>query len=107
MEPASGAIAKLTFTQRRRSMSETLITRCEVSEELSVMNSHQSSPVLSLSKEEVIINSSRSDITKNFPETFPDITKNFAREASLRGQIFMLRTSNFRGATIRPIGPRH
>ena len=59
MKPASGAIAKLTFTQRRRSMSETLITRCEVSEELSVMNSHQSSPVLSLSQEEVIINSSR------------------------------------------------
>ena len=28
-------------------MSETLTTRCEVSEELSVMNSHQSSPVLS------------------------------------------------------------
>ena len=29
------------------------------------MNSHQSSPVLSLSQEEVIINSSRSQITKN------------------------------------------
>ena len=34
--------------------------------ELSAMNSHQSSPVLSFSQEEVIINSSRSDITKNF-----------------------------------------
>ena len=30
------------------------------------VNSHQSSPVLSLSQEEVIINSSRSEITKNF-----------------------------------------
>ena len=52
----------------KKKMSETLTTRCEVSEELSVMNSHQSSPVLSLSKEDVIINSSRSDIciTKNF-----------------------------------------
>jgi len=47
-------------------MLETLSTRCEVSEELSVMNSHQSSPVLSLSQEEVIINSARSEITKNF-----------------------------------------
>ena len=35
-------------------MSETLTTRCEVSEELSVMNSYQSSPVLSLWQEEVI-----------------------------------------------------
>ena len=52
----------------KKKMSETLTTRREVSEELSVMNSHQSSPVLSLSKEDVIINSSRSDIciTKNF-----------------------------------------
>ena len=50
----------------KKKMSETLTTRCEVSEELSVMNSHQSSPVLSFSQEEVIINSSRSDITKNF-----------------------------------------
>ena len=33
--------------------SETLTTRCELSEELSVINSHQSSPVLSLSQEEV------------------------------------------------------
>ena len=49
-----------------KKMSETLTTRCELSEELSVMNSHQSSPVLSLSQEEVIINSSRSEITKNF-----------------------------------------
>lgn len=47
-----------------KKMSETLTTRCEVSEQLSVMNSHQSSPVLSLSQ--VIINSSRSEITKNF-----------------------------------------
>ena len=31
----------------------------------------------------------------------------FAREAELRGQIFVLRTSNFQGATTRPIGPRH
>ena len=51
---------------RTKKMSETLITRCEVSKELSVMNSHQSSFVLSLSQEEVIINSSRSEITKNF-----------------------------------------
>lgn len=49
-----------------KKMSETLTTRCELSEELSVMNSHQSSPVLSLSQEEVIINSSRSEIMKNF-----------------------------------------
>ena len=49
-----------------KKMSETLATRCKLSEELSVMNSHQSSPVLSLSQEEVIINSSRSEITKNF-----------------------------------------
>ena len=48
-----------------KKISETLTTRCEVSEELSVMNSHQSSPILSLSQEEVIINSSRSDIRKN------------------------------------------
>ena len=48
-----------------KKMSETLTARCEVSEELSVMNSHQSSPVLSFSQE-VIINSSRSDIMKNF-----------------------------------------
>ena len=50
----------------KKKMSDTLTTRCEVSEKLSVMNSHQSSPVLSLSQEEVIINSSRSEITKNF-----------------------------------------
>ena len=50
----------------KKKMSETLTTRCEVSEELSVINSHQSSPVLSFSQEEVTINSSRSDITKNF-----------------------------------------
>ena len=37
-----------------KKMSETLTTRCELSQELSVMNSHQSSPVLSLSQEEVI-----------------------------------------------------
>ena len=49
-----------------RKMSETLTTRGQLSEELSVMNSHQSSPVLSLSQEEVIINSSGSEITKNF-----------------------------------------
>ena len=49
----------------KKKMSGTLATRCEVSEELSIMNSHQSSPVLSLSQEEVIINSSRSEITKN------------------------------------------
>ena len=30
------------------------------------MNSHQSSPVLRFSQEEVIINSSRSEITENF-----------------------------------------
>ena len=46
-------------------MSETLTTRGQLSEELSVMNSHQSSPVLSLSQEEVVINSSGSEITKN------------------------------------------
>ena len=34
-------------------------------------------------------------------------TSIFALEASLLGQIFVLRTSNFRGATIRPIVPRH
>ena len=51
-----------------KKMSETLTTRCELSEELSVMNSHQSSPVLSLSQEEVIINNSRSEITKNYEE---------------------------------------
>ena len=49
-----------------KKMSETLTTRCEVSEELSVINSYQSSPILSLLQEEVIINSSRSEITKNF-----------------------------------------
>ena len=32
----------------KRKVSETLTAICEVSEELSVMNSHQSSPVLSL-----------------------------------------------------------
>ena len=34
-------------------------------------------------------------------------TSIFALEASLLGQIFVLRTSNFQGATIRPIVPRH
>ena len=38
----------------KKKMSETLTTRCELSEELSVMNPHQSSPILSLSQEEVI-----------------------------------------------------
>ena len=38
----------------KKNMSETLTTRCELSEELLAMNSHQSSPVLSLSPEEVI-----------------------------------------------------
>ena len=47
-------------------MSETLSAECEVRKELSVMNPNQSSPILSLSQEEVIINSSRSEITKNF-----------------------------------------
>ena len=47
-----------------KKMSETLTTRCELSKELSVMNSQLSSPVLNLSQ--VIINSSRSEITKNF-----------------------------------------
>ena len=47
-------------------MSETHTTRCKVSVELSVTNPHQSSPVLSLSQEDVIINSSLSEITKNF-----------------------------------------
>ena len=37
----------------KKKMSETLSTRCKESEELSVMNSHQLSPVLSLSQEEV------------------------------------------------------
>ena len=50
----------------KRKMSETLTTTCEVSEELSVMNSNQSSAVLSLTQEEVIINNARSEITKNF-----------------------------------------
>ena len=36
------------------------------SEELSVINSHRSSPVLNLSQQEVIISSFRSEITKNF-----------------------------------------
>ena len=49
-----------------KKMSETLTITCEVSKELSFMNSHQSSPVPSLSQEEVIINSSRTEITKNF-----------------------------------------
>ena len=65
MKAASGAIAKTDICTKKK-MSETLTTRCEVSEELSVMNSHQSSPVLSLWGEEVIINSSCSDITKYF-----------------------------------------
>ena len=39
----------------KKKMSETLTTRCEASEELSVMNSYQSSPVLSFSQEEVIL----------------------------------------------------
>ena len=47
-------------------MSETLTTRCEVNEELSFMNSHQSSPVLSFLQDKVIINSSCLEITKNF-----------------------------------------
>ena len=49
-----------------KKMSEILTTRCEVSEELSVMNSHQSSPVLSLSQEEVIKNSSCSEDYEEF-----------------------------------------
>lgn len=69
MKPASGAIAKLAFKKEEfKNLLETFTTRCDVSEELSVMNSHQSSPILSLSQEEIIINSSRSgfEITKNF-----------------------------------------
>ena len=50
----------------KKKMWETLTTRCELSEELLAMNSNQSSPVLSLSPEEVIINSSRLEVTKNF-----------------------------------------
>ena len=34
-------------------------------------------------------------------------TSIIALEASLLGQIFVLRTSNFQGATIKPIVPRH
>ena len=49
-----------------KKMSETLTAECEVRKELSVMNPNQSSPILSLSQEEVIINNSRSEITKNF-----------------------------------------
>ena len=50
----------------KKKMSETLTAECEVRKELSVMNPNQSSPILSLSQEEVIINNSRSEITKNF-----------------------------------------
>lgn len=50
----------------KEKMSENLTSRCEVSEELSVMNSHQSSSILSLSQEEVFINCSRWAITRNF-----------------------------------------
>ena len=66
MKPASRAITKLTFAQRRCGETLTACTRCEVSEELSVINSHHSSPFLILSQEEAIINSSCSEITKNF-----------------------------------------
>ena len=45
----------------KKKMSETFLQ----SAELSVMNPNQSSPILSLSQE-VIINNSRSEITKNF-----------------------------------------
>ena len=80
-----GSIRSYTKTDicTKKKMSETLTTRCKLSEELSninshqslrayiskelsVMNSHQSSPVLSLSREEIVIRSSRSEITKNF-----------------------------------------
>ena len=50
----------------KKKMSETLTAECEVREELLVMKPNQSSPILSLSQEEVIINNSRSEITKNF-----------------------------------------
>ena len=50
----------------KKKMSETLTAECEVRKELSVMNPNQSSPILSLSQGEVIINNSRSEITKNF-----------------------------------------
>ena len=50
----------------KKKMSETLTAECEVRKELSVMNPNQSSPILSLSQEEVILNNSRSEITKNF-----------------------------------------
>ena len=45
MKPASGAGRSYSKTDFCTKMSETLSTRCEVSEEISVMNSH----VLSLS----------------------------------------------------------
>ena len=63
MKQASGAIAKMTIVQRR--CQRPLLQDANLVE-LLVMNSHQSSPILSFSKEEVIINSSRSDITKKF-----------------------------------------
>ena len=50
----------------KKKMSEILTAECEVRKELSVMNPNKSSPILSLSQEEVIINNSRSEITKNF-----------------------------------------
>ena len=50
----------------KKKMLETLTAECEVRKELSVVNPNLSSPILSLSQEEVIINNSRSEITKNF-----------------------------------------
>ena len=47
-------------------MLETVTAECQIREELLVMNPNQSSPILSLSQEEVIINNSRLGITNNF-----------------------------------------
>ena len=65
MKPVSIAIAKLTFAQRRKSCRKLLLQDARLVK-LSVKNSCQSSPVLSLSQEEVIINSSRPNVKKNF-----------------------------------------
>ena len=64
-EASIRSYSKTDFCTKTK-MSETLTAECEVRKELSVMNPNQSSPILSLSQEEVIINNSRSEITKNF-----------------------------------------
>ena len=63
-EPSIRSYSKTNICTKTK-LSETLTTRFEVSVELSVMISHHSCPVLSISQEGVIKNSCRSEITKN------------------------------------------